>query len=157
MSPVANVLYLFVCNLQIFEINLSVCPRVAFPTWSVKHSSLVWKISKLRTKKFYSNGPDVRSRKKYFPKSYKTFFRRHWRWGTIAKYRFQFEPSLMFAISNRHRQGILKGEVSLYCWPPVCLVWNQLYDYWKFLFLSVKQTNPNQSNRRSTVQWYFPL
>jgi len=20
-----------------------------------------------------------------------------------------------------------------------------------------KQTNPNQSNRRSTVQWYFPL
>ncbi len=25
-------------------------------------------------------------------------------------------------------QGILKGEVSLYCWPPVWLVWNQLYD-----------------------------
>ncbi len=54
-------------------------------------------------------------------------------------------------------QGILKREVSLYCWPPVWLVWNQLYDNWQFLFLFVKQTNPNQSNRRSTVQWYFPL
>jgi hypothetical protein len=52
-------------------------------------------------------------------------------------------------------QGILKGEVSLYCWPPVWLVWNQLYDYWQFLFLFAKQTNPNQSNRRSMVQWYF--
>ncbi len=27
----------------------------------------------------------------------------------------------------------------------------------QFLFLFAKQTNPNQSNRRSTVQWYFPL
>jgi hypothetical protein len=27
-------------------------------------------------------------------------------------------------------QGILKGEVSLYYWPPVWLVWNQLYDNW---------------------------
>jgi len=26
-----------------------------------------------------------------------------------------------------------------------------------FLFLFAKQTNPNQSNRRSMVQWYFPL
>jgi hypothetical protein len=54
-------------------------------------------------------------------------------------------------------QGILKGKESLYCWPPVWLVWNQLYDYWQFLFLFAKQTNPNQSNRKSTVQWYFPL
>jgi hypothetical protein len=54
-------------------------------------------------------------------------------------------------------QGILKGEVSLYGWPPVWPVWNQLYDLWQFLFLFAKQTNPNQSNRRSTVQWYFPL
>ncbi len=46
-------------------------------------------------------------------------------------------------------QGILKGEVSLYHWPPVWLVWNQLYDYWQFLLLLAKQTNPNQSNRRS--------
>jgi hypothetical protein len=54
-------------------------------------------------------------------------------------------------------QGIQKGEVSLYHWPPVGLVWNQLYDNWQLLFLFAKQTNPNQSNRRSTVQWYFPL
>ncbi len=54
-------------------------------------------------------------------------------------------------------QGILKGDVSLNHWPPVWLVWNQLYDYWQFLFLFVKKTNPNQSKRRSTVQWYFPL
>ncbi len=42
--------------------------------------------------------------------------------------------------------GILKGEVSLYRWPPVWLVWNQLYDNWQFLFLFAKQTDPNQSN-----------
>ncbi len=42
-------------------------------------------------------------------------------------------------------QGILKGEVSLYHWPPVWLVQNQLYDYWQFLFLFAKQTNPKQS------------
>ncbi len=35
-------------------------------------------------------------------------------------------------------QGILKGEVSLYRWPPVWLVWNQLYDNWQFLFLFAK-------------------
>ncbi len=51
----------------------------------------------------------------------------------------------------------LKGEVSLYRWPPVWLVWNQLYYNWQFLFLFAKQTNPNRSNRRSTVQWHFPL
>ncbi len=53
--------------------------------------------------------------------------------------------------------GNTKGEVSLYSWPPVWLVWNQLYDNWQFLFLFAKQTTPNQSNRRSMVQWYFPL
>ncbi len=57
---------------------------------------------------------------------------------------------------SRLVQGIiLKGEASLYHWPPVWLVWNQLYGYWQFLFLFAKQTNPNQSNRRSMVQWYF--
>jgi hypothetical protein len=52
------------------------------------------------------------------------------------------------------KAGNAKGEVSLYRWPPVWLVWNQLYDDWQFLFLFAKQANPN---RRSTVQWYFPL
>ncbi len=47
-------------------------------------------------------------------------------------------------------QGILKGEVSLYRWPPVWLVWYQLYDNWQFLFLFAKQTNPNQTGGR----WY---
>ncbi len=28
---------------------------------------------------------------------------------------------------------------------------------YNFCFYLQKQTNPNQSNRRSTVQWYFPL
>ncbi len=31
-------------------------------------------------------------------------------------------------------QGNLKGEVSLYHWPPVWLVLNQLYDNWNFCF-----------------------
>ncbi len=60
-------------------------------------------------------------------------------------------------VTKTVKPGDTKGELSLYCWPPVWLVWNQLYDYWQFLFLFAKQTNPNQSNRRSTVQWYFPL
>ncbi len=54
-------------------------------------------------------------------------------------------------------QGILKREASLYHWPPVWLVWNQLYGNWHFLFLFSKPTYPNQSNRRFTVQWCFPL
>jgi hypothetical protein len=62
-------------------------------------------------------------------------------------------PGILFLSFLR---GILKGEVSLYHWPPVWLVWSQLYDTWQFLFLFAKQTNPNQSNRRSMVQWYFP-
>ena len=45
-------------------------------------------------------------------------------------------------------QGILKGDVSLYHWPPVWLVWNQLYDNWQYLFLFAKEINPNQS------KWY---
>ncbi len=54
-------------------------------------------------------------------------------------------------------QGILKWEVSLYHWHLVWLVWNQLYEYWQFLFLLAKQANRNQSNRSTTVQWFFPL
>ena len=29
-------------------------------------------------------------------------------------------------------QGILKGKVSLYHWPPVWLFWTELYDNWQF-------------------------
>ncbi len=35
-------------------------------------------------------------------------------------------------LSKGFVQGILKGEVSLCRWPPVWLVWNQLYENWKF-------------------------
>jgi len=62
----------------------------------------------------------------------------------------EFDPISSFRLGL----GILKGEVSLYHWPPVWLVWNRLYDYWQFLFLFAKETNPN---RRSTVEWYFPF
>jgi hypothetical protein len=35
-----------------------------------------------------------------------------------------------------YMHGILKGEVSLYHWPPVWLVWNQVYDNWQiFVFI----------------------
>jgi hypothetical protein len=50
-------------------------------------------------------------------------------------------------------QWILKGNYHCTVW----LVWNQLCDNWQFLFLFAKQTNPNQSNRRSMVQWYLVL
>ena len=52
-------------------------------------------------------------------------------------------------------QEILKGEVSLYHWPPVWLVWNQLYDYWQFLFyllnrlIQTCQTGGQQSSETS--------
>ena len=38
-----------------------------------------------------------------------------------------------------------------------CLTSLESYENWNFLFLFAKQTNSNQSNRRSMVQWYFPL
>ncbi len=62
-----------------------------------------------------------------------------------------------YTCNSQLDQGIPKGKVSLYRWPPVWLVWYQLYANWQFLFLFAKLTNPNQSNRRSMVQWYFPL
>jgi len=39
------------------------------------------------------------------------------------------------------KQGTIKGEVSLYCWTPVWLVRNKLYDNWPLLFLFAKQTS----------------
>ncbi len=70
---------------------------------------------------------------------------------------YLFQSAITDDGDNMCCEGILKGEVSLYRWPPIWLVWNQLYENWQFLFSPVKQTNPNQSNRRSMVQWYFPL
>jgi hypothetical protein len=77
--------------------------------------------------------------------SYKTFSAKQ---PTVFDSCWHFNPSLIFAVRACNLaplgldQGILKGEVSLYCWPPVWLVWNQLYEDWQFLFLFVKQINP---------------
>jgi len=54
-------------------------------------------------------------------------------WGTRS---FRWQPY----------QGILKGEVSLYSWPPVWLVWNLLHDNWQFLFLFAKRTGQQYSD-----------
>jgi len=50
-------------------------------------------------------------------------------------------------------QGILKGEVSLYHWSHVSLVWISLVLQIKRKLSAVIQLIPNHSNRRSTVQW----
>jgi len=49
------------------------------------------------------------------------------------------------------KQGILKGKISLYHWPPVWQVWNQQYDNWQFLYLFANQTNPTN---QTGGQWY---
>ena len=53
---------------------------------------------------------------------------------------------------------IQTGEVWLYGWPPVWLVWIRSNKYSCCLFSKqAKQLSPNKQNRRSAVQWYFPL
>jgi hypothetical protein len=47
--------------------------------------------------------------------------------------------------------GNTKGEVSLYQWPPVWLVWNQLYDNWQFLF---SLQNRLIQTSKTGGQWY---
>jgi len=82
-------------------------------------------------------------------------------WGIVIFWQKDFAKAahkmLVTLTPNCLYQGKLKGEVSLYHWPPVWLIWNRLYDNWPYLFLFAKQTNPNQSKRRSMVQWYFPF
>ncbi len=73
-----------------------------------------------------------------------------------SRTKFVLTTEFVSAVFSLAKQGILKGEVSLYSGPPVWLVWNQLYDNRWFLFLFAKETNTNQSNRSSMVQ-YFPL
>ncbi len=70
-------------------------------------------------------------------------------WAVRQRHEFQYRPCLNVSVcpcqtlytqpSNiRLGLGILKGEVSLYCWLPVGLVWNQLFDNWQFLFFICK-------------------
>jgi hypothetical protein len=69
--------------------------------------------------------------------------------------------SLNLQVTNT-QQGILKGKVSLYHWPPVWLVWNQLYDNWQFLFylqnrlIRTSQTGGQQYSDTSpfSIPWH---
>ncbi len=77
----------------------------------------------------------------------------------VIQYAHTHTDTLSLSHTHTHTQTyqvIQKGEVSLYHWTPLWLVWNQLYDKWQYLFLFATWTTPNQSNTRSRVQWYFP-
>ena len=50
-----------------------------------------------------------------------------------------------------------QGEVSLYSWPPVWLVWIQLLAYIELTVDLLVYSNPYQLSRRSAVQGYFLL
>jgi len=60
---------------------------------------------------------------------------------------------------NEANQGILKVVVSLYCSIDLLFDWFGISSMTtdNFCFYFAKRINSNQSNRRSTVQWYFPL
>ncbi len=64
-----------------------------------------------------------------------------------CKFTFNFE---------RSDQGMLKGEVSLYHWPPIWMVWISLLCKLKQKLSVVIQLIPNKSNRRSTVLVILP-
>ncbi len=53
------------------------------------------------------------------------------------------------------RAGNIKGG-KYYCTSDLLLDWFGINHMTTEIFFA-KQTNPNQSNRRLTVQWYFPL
>ncbi len=68
-------------------------------------------------------------------------------------YRYLWLSSILWLClltNQRIRQGILKGEVSLYCWPDWFGISCMTAD--NFCFLFAKQTNTNQSNTGG--QWY---
>ena len=56
-----------------------------------------------------------------------------------------------------HQGTLIHGEVSLYGWSPVCFVCIQLICLCWITTVLLVLSNPNQLNRRSAVQWYFPL
>ena len=72
--------------------------------------------------------------------------------------------SVIFPQRHWLNQGILKGEVSLYRWPPVWLVWNQLYETDNFCFylqnslIQTSQTGGQQYSDTSpfSVPWPKP-
>ena len=56
-----------------------------------------------------------------------------------------------------HQRTQTYGVVSLYCWPPVYFFGFICFAYVELATNSFIWLNPNQSNWRSAVQWYFPL
>ncbi len=125
-----------------------------------KCSSLLWKGLTYGRKKFYNIGHRERliNETLQLTESSQNFFTSSLTLGQnkLERLALTILSRVSFCKLDRS-QGTLKGEVSLHCCPPVWLVWNQLYDNWQFLFLFAKQTDPNRSNRRSTVQWYLSL
>jgi hypothetical protein len=77
-----------------------------------------------------------------------------------AKHKLKFNKPASRCSTNQPQQspGNTKGG-SITVQLTSCLTGleNLLYDNWKFLFLFANQTNPNQSNRRSTVRRNFPF
>jgi hypothetical protein len=68
--------------------------------------------------------------------------------ATLDQY---FSPFSLSRLGSSPQPGNTKGEVSLYHWPPVWLVWISLFCKYKQLSVVI-QLIPNKSNRRSTVQ-----
>ena len=65
---------------------------------------------------------------------------------------------LKWSMTKRIQRTLTWGEVeSLYSWPHVYLVWIQLalLTYVELAIALLVWSNPNQSNRRSAIQWYF--
>ncbi len=61
------------------------------------------------------------------------------------------EPGMNYLRLTKLVQGILKGEVSLYHWPPVWLFWNQLFQC--AIFCVYLQNRVIQTSHRGG-QWY---
>jgi hypothetical protein len=61
-------------------------------------------------------------------------------------------------VNNGLGQGILKGEGKYHCTVDLLFDWFGLVCFVnKNKKISAMKLIPNQSNRRSMVQWYFPL
>ena len=58
---------------------------------------------------------------------------------------------------GREHSFTLSGEVSLYGWSPVFLFGFSCFVYAEVVTYLIVWFNPKQSNRRSAIQWYFPL
>ncbi len=61
IRPGPNVIKLFVRYLQIFVLSSSVCPWQAYPSLSIKHSSLVQKFVSYGQRLFYNIGPKIKA------------------------------------------------------------------------------------------------